>query len=169
MIIQREDQIAAASASDSSSFLSKGMGLVNRSVKNDEEIVSEPCIFSKLEGCPRSAVLPPAVVHGLPLPNEHVHVVVRVHFLEAVVDLDECFLLGAASALVDLGLDLLEELIVLDVVGADAAIEGVDLVLLELAGLASEDRGLVLHDDEGLVAHQGLEVLLDLYYICLIH
>ena len=150
-------------------MLSKGMGLVNRSVKNDEEIVSEPCIFSELEGGPRSAVLPPAVVHGLPLPNEHVHVVVRVHFLEAVVDLDECFLLGAASALVDLGLDLLEELIVLDVVGADAAIEGVYLVLLELAGLASEDRGLVPHDDEGLVAHQGLEVLLDLYYICLIH
>lgn len=98
-------------------MLSKGMGLVNRSVKNDEEIVSERCIFSKLEGGPRSAVLPPAVVHGLPLPNEHVHVVVRVHFLEAVVDLDECFLLGAASALVDLGLDLLEELMFLMLLG----------------------------------------------------
>ena len=131
--------------------------------------MAECCVLLELEGGPGSAVLPPTVVHGLPLPDEHVDVVVGVHFLEAVVDLDEGFLLGASSALDNLGLDLLEKLIVLDVIGADAAIEGVYFEFFEFARLASEDRCLVLHDDEGLIAHEGIEVLLDLYYICVIH
>lgn len=109
------------------------------------------------------------MVHGLSLPGKNVDVVNRVHFFQRVVNFDERFLFGSFCALVDLGLHFLEELIILDIVGPDAAIQSVNLEFIKLTGLASKDRDLVLHDDQGLVPHERLEVLLDLYYICVIH
>ncbi len=109
------------------------------------------------------------MVHGLSLPYKKVDVVNRVHFFQRVVNFDERFLFGSFCALLDLGLHLLEELIILDIVGPDAAIQSVNLEFIKLTDLASKDRDLVLHDDQSLVPHERLEVLLDLYYICVIH
>lgn len=92
-----------------------------------------------------------------------------IHFLDVVVDLQKSLLLRTTSSLVDLGLDLLEELIVLDVIRADAAIKSVYFEFLQLAGFASEYRHLILHDYKSFIAHEGFEVLLDLDYIGVIH